>query len=270
MNAPAFQFYAADFLADAAVMAMTYEERGVYITLLALGWREGSIPADRSAQARLLKLSKARMERIWPALTSRFVPASQGGWLVNPRLERERQRQANWRDKSSKGGRSKRQPYGNQIASDTPLLPPKGGASLQSSSSSSSASSGKTGSTPLVGFDQFKTIYPRRENWPEAEKAWRQVGASPHLVAIVADVQRRLESHEWEPRVKDRRRFIPMPASYLRARRWEDEPALEMGTGVEEDPYAGQPHLWDCTCGDVHEGVRGQPRPPCPNGKGQS
>jgi len=45
-KAPAFQFYAADWLADEAVSVMSLEEEGAYIRALCYCWREGSIPAD--------------------------------------------------------------------------------------------------------------------------------------------------------------------------------------------------------------------------------
>jgi len=56
MNSPpAFQFYAADWLADADVTMMTLEEEGAYIRALAFCWREGSIPADEKRLSVLLK-----------------------------------------------------------------------------------------------------------------------------------------------------------------------------------------------------------------------
>jgi uncharacterized protein YdaU (DUF1376 family) len=104
-KSPAFQFYAADFLADEAVAAMTYEERGVYITLLSHAWMEGGIPSDLDQLARLLHLSRRRLDRVWPAIATRWT-ANGNGRLVNPRLERERKKQEEWRRKSAKGGRA--------------------------------------------------------------------------------------------------------------------------------------------------------------------
>jgi hypothetical protein len=55
-RAPAFQFYAADWLADERVKLMSYEEQGVYLFLLCHEWLEGSIPADLTHLARLLHI----------------------------------------------------------------------------------------------------------------------------------------------------------------------------------------------------------------------
>jgi len=53
-KSPAFQFYAAEWLADENVRLMTLEETGAYIDALAICWREGSIPADPERLARLI------------------------------------------------------------------------------------------------------------------------------------------------------------------------------------------------------------------------
>ena len=55
IRAPFFQFYPADYLADERVQAMSIEGEGCYVRLLAYCWREGSIPTDRTALARLCK-----------------------------------------------------------------------------------------------------------------------------------------------------------------------------------------------------------------------
>jgi uncharacterized protein YdaU (DUF1376 family) len=55
MSSPAFQFYPADYLADANVQMMTLEEEGAYIRLLSYCWRESTIPADNASLSRLCK-----------------------------------------------------------------------------------------------------------------------------------------------------------------------------------------------------------------------
>lgn len=53
-KSPAFQFYAAEWLADENVRLMTLEETGAYIDALAICWRESSIPACPEMLARLI------------------------------------------------------------------------------------------------------------------------------------------------------------------------------------------------------------------------
>ena len=56
---PWFKFYPADFLTDEKVMTMTYEEIGIYLTLLCYQWMQGSIPADSSQAQAMLKLGSS-------------------------------------------------------------------------------------------------------------------------------------------------------------------------------------------------------------------
>jgi uncharacterized protein YdaU (DUF1376 family) len=87
---PAFQFYPADFLADAAVVAMSMEERGVYITLLCHQWIEGSIPDDPKILARLVHMSPDSFLIVWGQVGDKFKTCDTPGRLKNTRLERER------------------------------------------------------------------------------------------------------------------------------------------------------------------------------------
>lgn len=101
-NSPAFQFYAADYLADEKVALMTLEEEGAYIRALAYCWREGSIPADEDRLGILLKGAPTTVVRV---VKRCFKQSSQDGErLVHPRLEQEREKQRVWREKSAKGG----------------------------------------------------------------------------------------------------------------------------------------------------------------------
>jgi uncharacterized protein YdaU (DUF1376 family) len=58
---PWFPFYAADWLSDARVTALTLPEQGAYIRLLAIQWREGFIPSCRRAIARLVGYGAVEM-----------------------------------------------------------------------------------------------------------------------------------------------------------------------------------------------------------------
>ena len=146
-QSPAFQFYPMDFLADSQVAAMTLQECGAYITLLCFCWRERSLPAEPEALARLCRVSTTAFARLWPALAPCF--AVKDGRLVQPRLDRERRKQARYRqlqaESGRKGGRAKALATGKRASSE-PLasLQPKrsdGGSDWLAKPSSSSSSS---------------------------------------------------------------------------------------------------------------------------------
>jgi len=115
-KSPAFQFYPKDFLADENVMAMELEELGAYIRLMCICWIEGSIPADVRRLARLCGCDSKRMAELWQAIEPCFEPhPTEEGRLIHPRLEREREKQAEHRAKKSEAGKEgAKKRWGNQ------------------------------------------------------------------------------------------------------------------------------------------------------------
>jgi hypothetical protein len=67
-------------------------------------------------------------------------------------------------------------------------------------------------------FETFYAAYPKHEGRAPAEKAWAKVDAP--LEVLLAAVKRQAASPNWQ---KDGGRYIPMPATWLNQRRWEDE-----------------------------------------------
>lgn len=100
---PAFPFYAQDFLMG--VMHLTMEERGQYITLLAYQWEHNAIPKKRVGFILGLTWDKLSTE-----LKSKFI--DNGDFLINDRLEEEREKRFRYKEKQAingfKGGRPKK------------------------------------------------------------------------------------------------------------------------------------------------------------------
>lgn len=102
---PAFQFYASDFRAAPEVMAMSFEERGVYVWLLTVAWDEEGIPADLEKVRKLLPgISKRKLDSIWPSLEPCWE-SDGNGKLVNPRMERVRATQREHSKARSEAGK---------------------------------------------------------------------------------------------------------------------------------------------------------------------
>ena len=69
-------------------------------------------------------------------------------------------------------------------------------------------------------FEAFWDAYPKRKAKADALKAWRQTAeARPDLDTLICSVRAQWVS-EWQ---FDESRFIPHPATWLRAHRWEDD-----------------------------------------------
>jgi hypothetical protein len=78
----------------------------------------------------------------------------------------------------------------------------------------------------VTSFGRFWSVYPKKRNKGDALKAWRALKPSEELVtAILAAVERAKSSVQWR---KDEGQFIPYPASWLRARGWEDEEHVDV------------------------------------------
>jgi hypothetical protein len=69
------------------------------------------------------------------------------------------------------------------------------------------------------GFDNFWSLYPRKEAKQSARKAWRKVKPD-ELPAILAGLRVAMQTEQWQ---KDGGQFVPLPATWLNGRRWEDE-----------------------------------------------
>jgi hypothetical protein len=87
-------------------------------------------------------------------------------------------------------------------------------------------------------FKEFKSLYPRKEAWPAAERAWRRQSCAAAAEKILADVKARIaDPGQWRER-----QYTPLPATYLNGRRWEDDwassadasPAIPVGLGLAD------------------------------------
>lgn len=105
---PAFQFYPMDFLSDGKQAAMSLAEVGVYIRLICICWVDGRIPDDPARLANQAGATRGQMLKLWPAVRTCFQPdPDQIGWLVHPRLLKERQKQEEFRKVQRQRGRDR-------------------------------------------------------------------------------------------------------------------------------------------------------------------
>jgi len=114
---PAFPAYASDFLSDDKVCRMSYTEIGIYWVLLCHAWNTCGLSTDIGQIAKLLKLPRARFSKIWAGVLSECW-VERGGRFVNPRQEKERQKQNEYRRRQSD-----RATHGWQSRKDAAALP---------------------------------------------------------------------------------------------------------------------------------------------------
>jgi hypothetical protein len=81
-------------------------------------------------------------------------------------------------------------------------------------------------------FEHFWEMYPVKKNKPDAKKAWQQtINNRPDLSTILNVITKQTLSESWM------RGFIPMPASWLRGHRWNDEIEVKLPGVVNEKPW---------------------------------
>lgn len=101
-KSPAFQFYPDDFMSSPHVLAMSNTEVGIYIKLLCIDWASNGVPARHEMMSRMTGTRPDRFAQAWEIIGRCFV--ERDGRMYSPRLDLERKKQAEWREKSAKGG----------------------------------------------------------------------------------------------------------------------------------------------------------------------
>lgn len=75
---------------------------------------------------------------------------------------------------------------------------------------------------PWEGFEEFWADYPRHEAKAKAVEAWNRIQPDPTIRQRIREaLKRQRVCEQW---LRDGGRYIPLPATYLNQRRWEDEP----------------------------------------------
>lgn len=104
-KSPAFQFYPNDWLSSPRVAMMNHAQQGVYIRLLCFDWANDGLPDDDTKLAALAGVTD------WDRGGYALVKAcfighpSKTGFITSERLQKEREKQAQWREKSILGGK---------------------------------------------------------------------------------------------------------------------------------------------------------------------
>jgi hypothetical protein len=80
----------------------------------------------------------------------------------------------------------------------------------------------------LDDFEMFWKSYPRKAAKGDARKAWLQTAKiRPETGELLQVIEQHKQTEQW---LRDGGQFIPYPASWLRAERWEDELTVDMGS----------------------------------------
>lgn len=88
---------------------------------------------------------------------------------------------------------------------------------------------------PSDKFNQFYDKYPKKKAKPQALKAFLKLSPNDELLTLILmGVEKYSQTEDWR---KEDGKYIPLPASFLNGRRWEDDIKIR-----KVDPYAGLPN----------------------------
>ena len=157
---PAFSFYAKDFLTGTAAMSLA--EVGAYVKLLAYQWDAGAVPFLNRDRARILGCSVTQERNVWARISDKFELVEHA--YQNERLETERRKQAERRERLADNGRLGGRPVKLEVkqteTNSFPVAKPNENLDERlPSSSSSSSSSTKTTARPLTAKRNLHAEY---------------------------------------------------------------------------------------------------------------
>ena len=80
---------------------------------------------------------------------------------------------------------------------------------------------------PLARFAEFWADYPKKKSKGDAEKAWKAIDPGADLITKILDALRQAkQSKGW---TKESGKYVPYPATWLRAKGWDDEYDVPQG-----------------------------------------
>jgi uncharacterized protein YdaU (DUF1376 family) len=229
--------YPGDYLRDTGHLSLT--QHGAYSLLLDHTYStESALPKKRDELYRICKAFKPMEQRAVDSVIRQFFVLIDGKYH-NRRADREIERRALYRSTLSESGRrgaSERWKNIKQTQSgDGEANGETNGEAIDEPNGLSMASHNhthnqqqkthttrKTRGTVISddeGFREFWQTYPKKEAKQAAIRAWKKI-AQPDRAAVIAAVARRCNSDEWR---REGGRYIPLPATFLNGRRWEDE-----------------------------------------------
>lgn len=176
---------------------MSLQQAGAYIRLMCRCWLKGSLPSDVAELGRLCGATPGQMRKFWPDITKCFQQREDGRW-IHARLDKEREKQATYRDRASRGGSAKQVARKHSLSTQQAVLNECTPISYLLSSSSKEqkiSAEPSNGSPPVLVFStvgrtstwdltnsqlcDWKGLFPHLDVSAEMRKAAAWVQANP-------------------------------------------------------------------------------------------
>lgn len=214
-KAPAFQFYANDFMdATSTWQAIAV---GLYVRCLCKQWTHGSIPGDLKTLARATHCDLSEVQEAWPMVRTKFIDQGDGT-LINKRLEEVRARQievSGERSKAGKAGAIARANVKANASTKAKQRKVKVEGEVEREIEGEQEGKERAHEAELEPtFSQWFDLYDKRKAQGECRVKWRTLGQQVHE-AIMEHTARLVATTPKE--------FRKDPIRYLSKQGWEDE-----------------------------------------------
>lgn len=160
-SSPAFQHYPRDEIANPDIAALSPEEFGIYRMLINYIWLKGFLEYEERNLAKILKISPKKFRKVFSAIEKFFK--IEDGKVTCPELDEQRLKQAEWRLKSSEGGKETVRRRREKVKGGSEMVQRVVQPDVNSSTSTSTSTSKKH--TPLLS--QIENL---DDNGSETEK----------------------------------------------------------------------------------------------------
>lgn len=233
---PAFQLYVKDWESSHTVRRMSYEERGIYITLLVASWGSstpGSLDLPPEIAARSAGIDPRTLRRFLKKYPQTF--RRDGERLINDKLYTQWLAIEELRDKRAAAGKAGNEvrwasQMRSQVRSQTVSQSDRSASASASSSSLNSSSSqdpkikpshtSPNGQSVCPGFLEFWHLYPVQEGQVRARYAWIKNNLEERAAEIIASLLDWKRSPRWSGDPK----YIPNASTFLEEGRWKESP----------------------------------------------
>lgn len=192
-KSPAFQFYPSNFLGSPKVRAMNAAQVGVYWLLCCIEWEhDGFTIEDAQECAESVAVTAKAFDAMWAKLSRCFV--ERNGRFFSPRLDQEREKQASWRRKSSKGGKlGMKKRWGNSDKGGNEMvIPPDNTPSLSPSLPPVTKKTTAPGAPRAGWLDPVAAVYEAAKGsgsfpWAKAGKLLKPLHDAGHSGETIAE-----------------------------------------------------------------------------------
>lgn len=122
----------------------------------------------------------------------------------------------------SMGGSSTQRKRASSASSDASSTASSDGSSYTDRQTDKHIDRHTNNETSVCDFDQFWKAYPKKLAKGDASKAWQTAKNLPDIQILIAALELQKATADWR---KDNGKFIPYPATWIRAAGWENDVA---------------------------------------------